>query len=137
MKANVRALLTACIDTGISFGWNRAHKHTDEPNEHRIQEEIENAIWHEIDQYFVFDSERDLCDEVAEGFDHLEQEEVNRLRAKKKQIYEDLKDAVDREWVGLTDEEIACLWGHSWYGNAEFVKHFGRKLEAKLKEKNT
>ena len=72
MRENERALLTACIDTGISFGWNRAHKHTDEPNEHRIQEEIENAIWYEIDQYFVFDSERDLCDEVVEGFDHLE-----------------------------------------------------------------
>ena len=38
--------------------------------------------------------------------------EVERLRAKKKQIYEDLKDAVDRKWVGLTQE-------------------------AKLKEKNT
>ena len=59
MRANERALLTACIDTGISFGWNRAHKHTDEPNEHRIQEEIENAIWYEIDQYFVFDSEQE------------------------------------------------------------------------------
>ena len=63
MRANERALLAACIDTGTYAGWTRAHKHTDEPNEPRIQEEIENAIWYEIDQYFVFDSERDLCDE--------------------------------------------------------------------------
>ena len=63
MRANERALLAACIDTGISFGWNRSHKHTDEPHELRIQEEIENAIWYEIDQYFVFDSESDLKEE--------------------------------------------------------------------------
>ena len=36
-------------------------------------------------------------------------DEVERLRAKKKKIYEDLNDAVHREWVGLTDEEIDAL----------------------------
>lgn len=121
MKANERALLTACIDTGISFGWNRAHKHTDEPNEHRIQEEIENAIWYEIDQYFVFDSERDLCDEVVEGFDHLEKE---------------------REWVGLTKEELQDLCVKSYATDSAGETHFNRgyfadAIEAKLKEKNT
>ena len=70
MKVNERALLESCIETGIQFGLNRAHKHTDEPSEHVVAEQIENAIWYEIDQYFVF--ERDLCDEVIEGFDHLE-----------------------------------------------------------------
>ena len=35
---------------------------------------------------------RNLAEEVAEGFDHLEKEGVDRLRAKKKQIYEDLKE---------------------------------------------
>jgi hypothetical protein len=74
MKANERAMLASCIDTGICAGWNRAHKHTDAPHELRIQEEIDNAIWYEIDQYFVFDSERNLCDEVVEGFDRLESE---------------------------------------------------------------
>ena len=111
MKANERALLTACIDTGISFGWNRAHKHTDEPNEHRIQEEIENAIWYEIDQYFVFDSERDLCDEVVEGFDHLEK---------------------GREWVWITDEdyEVGEVYSDEFLEGVDWA-------EAKLKEKNT
>jgi hypothetical protein len=46
-----------------------------------------------------------MKDDINEWFKCTPQEEVNRLRAKKKQIYEDLKDAVDREWVGLTDQE--------------------------------
>lgn len=73
MKANERAMLASCINTGISFGWNKAHKHTDNPNEHWIAEQIEDAIWYEIDQYFVFDSDRDVCDEVIEGFDALKE----------------------------------------------------------------
>ena len=68
--------------------------------------------------------------------------EVDRLRAKKKQIYEDLKDAVDREWVGLTKKEIDSI--------SERVKpdplmteeptwhiRFAQALQRKLKEKNT
>jgi hypothetical protein len=40
-----------------------------------------------------------------------------------------------REWVGLTDEEISQLWlGTSPYFNEE---DFARAIEAKLKEKNT
>ena len=115
MRANERALLAACIDTGISFGWNRAHKHTDEPNEHRIQEEIENAIWYEIDQYFVFDSERDLCDEVVEGFDHLEKE---------------------REWVGLSEDELEKICDGEKILFGQRATNFIRSIEAKLKEKN-
>ena len=75
--------------------------------------------------------------------------EVERLRAKKKEIYEDLKDAVDREWVGLTDEERLDIVFKAKITepNDEPIKFGGpsRKcvqdliscVEAKLKEKNT
>ena len=78
-----------------------------------------------------------MSDEVAEGFDHLEQEEVDRLRAKKKQIYEDLKDAVDREWVGLSEDELEkiCDGEKILFGGR--ATNFIRSIEAKLKEKNT
>jgi hypothetical protein len=57
-----------------------------------------------------------MKDDINEWFKCTPQEEVNRLRAKKKQIYEDLKDAVDRD---LTDQLCEAL------------------DSAKLKEKNT
>ena len=91
---------------------------------------MEYHIWLEIDRKFDF--ERSVCSEVAEGFDHLAKEEVNRLRAKKKQIYEDLKDEVKRDWVGLTDDEVEEVISFPWH----YIP-FARAIEAKLKEKNT
>jgi hypothetical protein len=49
-----------------------------------------------------------------------------------------LKAAAQRQWVGLTDEEITeleetttCLANESW------LRNLTRAIEAKLKEKNT
>jgi hypothetical protein len=41
-----------------------------------------------------------------------------------------------REWVGLTDDEIAKYWGDAFAGNTQYVQRFARIIEAKLKEKN-
>jgi hypothetical protein len=41
-----------------------------------------------------------------------------------------------KEWVGLTDEEIAQYWGDTHAGNTRYVQSFARALEARLKEKN-
>jgi len=52
--------------------------------------------------------------------------------------------AAQRQWVGLTDEEIEAVWKvamfedngrHALLDNQPFV-HFARAIEAKLKEKN-
>jgi len=42
-----------------------------------------------------------------------------------------------REWVGLTDEEIHNLYDqhHNQYGQSEFL-NYERAIEAKLREKN-
>ena len=69
MRAKIRHILEECIINGIEYGYERAHKHTDTPNESHIQECVVNAIWLEIDEHFEFD--RDLVSEVTEGFDHL------------------------------------------------------------------
>ena len=54
-----------------------------------------------------------------------------------------------REWQGLTDEEVKAAWSQLWYdlGNGKFAasddpaRHttimFAKEIEAKLKEKNT
>jgi len=200
MRPKIREILEECIETGIESGYIRAHKHNDNPYSFHIYEQIENAIWLEIDERFDF--ERNIYNEVMEGLDHLpkhlrpkllhplehEEEprdgeiravnyiisavedgqpiakhrieqyysgewreikvydedengslsarEIDRLRAKKKEIYEDLKDAVDREWVGLTREEQ-----HPWIWDLTHkninVWDLCDRVEAKLKEKNT
>lgn len=44
----------------------------------------------------------------------------------------------EREWVGLTDEEIETIWRKVEAGDFhDCVLPFAEKLEAKLKEKNT
>ena len=68
--------------------------------------------------------------------------EVARLRAKKKQIYEDLKDAVDREWVGLTEAEIEAIANRIKEDELSVKTstwhiRFAQAVQRKLKEKNT
>lgn len=57
MTPDIRAILERCIEVGIDFGYDRAHKHGDNPTEQHIKSEIENAIWSEIDRYFKFEDE--------------------------------------------------------------------------------
>ncbi len=47
-------------------------------------------------------------------------------------VDKDPVEVVKREWVGLTDEEYTELWGKK-----PDLLNFFRKIEAKLKEKNT
>lgn len=140
MKSKIREILDDCIADGLRSGYTQAYKYEDFPCEETIISAMEYHIWLEIDRKFDF--ERSVCSEVAEGFDHLAKEEVNRLRAKKKQIYQDLKDAVDREWVGLTYNDIIDTSnefqvldkGESepWFDLIGYTS----AIEAKLKEKN-
>lgn len=50
-------ILEMCIKTGIDYGWARAHKHFVNPPESVFNQEIEDAITHEI--YEWFDMEND------------------------------------------------------------------------------
>jgi hypothetical protein len=46
--------------------------------------------------------------------------------------------AAQRQWVGLTDEEIEKVWQRTQANEFhDCVKPFARAIEAKLKEKNT
>jgi hypothetical protein len=43
-----------------------------------------------------------------------------------------------REWQGLTDEEIMEMLDYGQYGNVpQYARNFVDAIEAKLKEKNT
>lgn len=47
-------LLDRCIEDGVAYGWQRAHKHTDTPDAQRVKDEIVNAVMNEICAWFEF-----------------------------------------------------------------------------------
>lgn len=55
VAVKARNVLADCIENGIAIGYNRAHKHVDDPSEQMLKISIEHAIWNEIDDYFLFD----------------------------------------------------------------------------------
>ena len=57
MKQRIRQILERAIDEGISYGYHRAHKYTDTPDENLLSERINYGIWLEIDSIFAFDEE--------------------------------------------------------------------------------
>lgn len=55
MKPRTLLLLDRCIEDGIDLGWDRAHKHTDQPTDLAIKEKIGAAIWEQIHDWFDFE----------------------------------------------------------------------------------
>ncbi len=59
MKANEYLIMSDCIENGVSYGWHRAHKHTENPTEEQIKEAIEQAVMSAIVEYFWFDQDKE------------------------------------------------------------------------------
>jgi hypothetical protein len=57
MKPKIREILDRCIYQGLENGCRRAHKHSDKPGEMVIIDEIDHAIWLEINECFIFEDE--------------------------------------------------------------------------------
>jgi hypothetical protein len=55
MVVNVYSVLLDRVESGVLRGWNRAHKHTNTPDEETIKDEILNAIMGDICEYFKFE----------------------------------------------------------------------------------
>lgn len=55
LKVNVYSVLEDCIEIGIDGGFNKAHKHTDNPTEQQLKEEIFRYVMLQISEKFVFD----------------------------------------------------------------------------------
>lgn len=55
MKPNFYKILTDCIATGTSLGYQRAHKHDDKPEIIVIEEKIIAAIMEQICENFTFE----------------------------------------------------------------------------------
>ena len=97
-------------------------------------------------------NDRDIYGEIVEGFDALRNVDnvymsEKRVHKSDKSIHElDLEAPLTvngvplypkKEWVGLTDSDIAQTMHGSVEGSNMLPYQFARAIEAKLKEKNT
>ena len=57
MRFNAYEILSRAVEEGVSYGYMRAHKHTDIPTEDAIKTEIENAIMTELCEVITFEGD--------------------------------------------------------------------------------
>ena len=58
-KPKTDRILDQCLETGIQLGWNRAHKHTNQPDPDYIKAKIYDAIWEELSEFFDFNDSQE------------------------------------------------------------------------------
>lgn len=66
MKAKEYDLLLRCVEDGVSYGFSRAHKHTDTPDPIQVQSQIIQAVMNEVCEWFKF--EGDFNESESGGF---------------------------------------------------------------------
>ena len=59
MKPKFLPVLEMCIENGLTLGYRRAFKHTDDPTEEQITQAIKDAIMLELYEWFDF-NDRDV-----------------------------------------------------------------------------
>lgn len=57
MRVRAYEVLRRAIEEGVEYGWRRAHKHTETPNEDTIKDQIVAGILNEVCEIFDFDDE--------------------------------------------------------------------------------
>lgn len=57
IKVDIYKIMARAVEEGVRYGWNRAHKHTDEPSKEHTIEQIENAVMNELSEIFIFNGE--------------------------------------------------------------------------------
>lgn len=55
LKVRTYAVMERAVEEGIALGWNRAHKHQDDPKPEHVREKIEENVLLTISEWFEFD----------------------------------------------------------------------------------
>jgi hypothetical protein len=55
MKPNYYLIISNCVERGAALGFDRAHKHIDNPTTFEIKEKIYDAIMELINEHFFFE----------------------------------------------------------------------------------
>ena len=124
-------------------GWDAAIKYvlTSDMSEKHVQESDKDRHEHEDDLYDVW---------VEQGTSQENRQVAMRRTTRDEKIVNPGVYEVpvfdcprcghccqQKEWVGLTDEEVADYWVAAFNENGLYVQTFASLIEAKLKEKNT
>jgi hypothetical protein len=55
MKPKEYIVLSDAVERGVEYGWNRAYKHTEDPDPREIRQSIIEQVMITIGEYFEFD----------------------------------------------------------------------------------
>jgi hypothetical protein len=55
MKPDLYKIIEMAVNSGVVIGYNKAHKHNDDPDEDQIIDAIENAVMMQICEWFRFE----------------------------------------------------------------------------------
>lgn len=47
-------VIARAVEEGVKYGWNRAHKHTDNPRPDHVQSEIESAVMNSLSEVIIW-----------------------------------------------------------------------------------
>lgn len=56
VKVNLYKIISEAVESGVAYGYRRAHKYTDTPGEDLICQQIEDAVLNELCEVLVFDT---------------------------------------------------------------------------------
>lgn len=57
MRVRAYEVLHRAVEEGVGYGWRRAHKYTERPDEETIKDQIVTAVLGEVCDYFDFDEQ--------------------------------------------------------------------------------
>lgn len=55
MKPNFNKVLDEALTLGVGYGVNRAFKHTNNPDPEQIKQQVLDAVWTELYEWFEFE----------------------------------------------------------------------------------
>ena len=55
MKPKFRKVLEIALEQGVNYGYNRAHKHVENPSQSAIVDEIVEQVMNSLDEWFDFE----------------------------------------------------------------------------------
>jgi hypothetical protein len=58
MKPNFRKVLEMALEEGVRFGYNRAHKHVENPHEDAVVDCVVESVVNSLYEWFEFPEER-------------------------------------------------------------------------------
>jgi len=63
LRPKTYPILVEAVENGVKYGYHRAHKHNDNPDQDQITDAIINAVINEIFEWFDIDDDQRDTDE--------------------------------------------------------------------------